>query len=410
MPTLDDKLQQLFQELAVEPSNTDVIGAVDVKRRHRRTVRRAQMAGSLLAVALFAIGLGVLLWPTDNTSPVVTPPPAPGALVIRVANGSPRVVDASTGTPTAAEAINVEPVEDFLRGPIRPSGEFVSLAAYDRAGTSYTFPPMRFLRIDARGRVVDRVVLQGEALSSSDGEGARWVLTRDAIVVGPEDPEFRVKRIGPDGEVVSHAVPPGEIPNGDIVAAGGGVWVPVRDGVLRFDPATGGYAGKIPLDIADRRSVVNAGKGGVATAGNRLMRLDPASLQSVTFGSGATTDRVIAIAVGRRNIWTLVERNGRFEVGALDPSGSASPIGRMVVSAGFVAENLESNGDLVWVSGTVEGRPALLVLHERDGGTRVETARYARFGSGRDVSYVVMPDGELVTAVDGRLFRLDLGI
>jgi hypothetical protein len=409
MSKLDDKLEQLFHELAIEPPTGGVVDAVETKRSHRRTVRRAQVAGSVAAIALLAVGLAALLWPTDTTSPVVSPPPTPGALVVRVADGSASVVDPSTGTPTAAEEITVEPAAGFLRGPVQPSGEFVSLAAYDRDGSGFKFPPTRFIRIDSRGRVLDRVDLQGEVLSSSDGEGARWALTRDAIVIGPEDPEFRVKRIGPDGELVSNAVPPGEIPNGDIVAAGGGVWVPVQDGALRFDPATGEYAGKVPLDVDARRTIVNAGKGVVATAGNRIERLNPASLQSVPYGPGATAERVIAIAAGRRNIWALVEHDSRVEVGALDPAGYASPVNRMVVPTGFVAENLESDGGLVWVSGTVEGRPALLLLQERDGGARAEVARYARIGSGRDVSFVVMPGGELVTAVDGRLFRHDLG-
>ena len=75
-------------------------------------------------------------------------------------------------------------------------------------------------------------------LDLADGEGARWALTHDKDVIGPQDPEFRIKRNGPDGTVVSNPVPPGDVPTGDLVAAGGGVWLPVRDAVLRFDPGS----------------------------------------------------------------------------------------------------------------------------------------------------------------------------
>ena len=65
------------------------------------------------------------------------------------------------------------------------SGEYVALAAYDRDGTGFKVPPSHLVRIDAAGRVLDQVELQGEILSLADGEGARWVVTHDADNVAP---------------------------------------------------------------------------------------------------------------------------------------------------------------------------------------------------------------------------------
>ena len=101
-------------------------------------------------------------------------------------------------------------------------------------------------------------------------------------MLGPQDPEFRVKRITPDDNHVSNAIPPPNHPVGSIVAGGGAVWVPVTDGVLRFDPATGAYEGKVALPtVSDRRGVALLGKGAAyVTDGVTVRRLDPGATRS----------------------------------------------------------------------------------------------------------------------------------
>src|SRR5262245_65827114 len=121
-------------------------------------------------------------------------------------------------------AVPVRPDEGYLTSPLHAGGTTVALAAYERTDGGYSFPPSHVVRVQANGRVVDRIDLQGEILELAEGEGARWALTHDKEVIGPQDPEFRIKRIGPDGSVVSNPVPPGDVPTGDLVAGGGGVW------------------------------------------------------------------------------------------------------------------------------------------------------------------------------------------
>ena len=174
--------------------------------------------------------------------------PTPEIATVR----GPQVVEHPTPRLEAGRALDLEPLvvtpdAGYVRPPLLPSGDTVAVAAYDRTETGFTVPPSRIVRVaTSDGGVRDRVDLEGEIVALADGEGARWALTRDQVVKGPADPRFRVKRIAGDGTVASHPVPPGEEPSGTIAAGGGGVWLPVRDGVLRFDLMTGAFASEDP--------------------------------------------------------------------------------------------------------------------------------------------------------------------
>ena len=200
-----------------------------------------------------------------------------------------RVVDGATVSGPcrdAGRAATVTPLplspsndESYVRGPLTATGDLVTATAYHPDGAGFTYPPSAIVRFDgATGRVADRVDLQGEVEALSDGEGT-LAQTRDKTVTGPQDPEFRVKRITADDNHVSNPIPPPNHPAGPLVAAGGAVWVPVTDGVLRFDAVTGAYAGKVALPTTtDRRGVALLGKGSAyVTDGTTLRRLDPGS-------------------------------------------------------------------------------------------------------------------------------------
>ena len=103
------------------------------------------------------------------------------------------------------------------------------------------------------GRIRDRVDLEGEIVALADGEGARWALTRDQVVDGPTDPRFRVKRSPATERLRRTRFRPAKSRPARSSAGGGAVWVPVRDGVLRYDLTTGAFAAKIPLAPAERR-------------------------------------------------------------------------------------------------------------------------------------------------------------
>ena len=129
MPTVDERLHQLFSDAAVEPTaNGDVLGRVARKRHQRATRRVARNVGAVVVVLL--VLAGSLAWLTAD-------------------------------------------------GDTEPAGEYAALAAYNRDGTGFKVPS-HVVRIDASGRVLDEVELQGEVLSLADGDGARWVVTHDA--------------------------------------------------------------------------------------------------------------------------------------------------------------------------------------------------------------------------------------
>jgi hypothetical protein len=296
-----------------------------------------------------------------------------------------------------------------------PSGEFVAVASYDRSDRSdrsdrgFTFPPSRVVRIDEGGRVLDEVDLQGEVMSLADGEGARWVLTRDAIVLGPEDAEFRVKRIGPGGDVSSAAVPPGQQPVGALVAGGGGVWVPVADGVLRFDAADGAYAGRIDLPPASHRTVVAFGKGVFATTSGGLARLDPSRMTAAepVVTPPATDGAIVDAATGGRATWALVDGPDGTALVAVEITGGLDPTRRLPLPRDLVPERLEYSAGRLVIAGRVGGRPALVSLREHD--ARAPTVeRVAVLDTTDDAAWALTAGDTVAVATDGRLWVLPL--
>jgi hypothetical protein len=298
----------------------------------------------------------------------------PGGPAVRVVDGdtvSGPLRDAGRAATVTPLALSAD--EGYVRGPLVATGDLVTAAAYHPDGDSFTYPPSAIIRFDGgTGRVADRVDLQGEIEALSDGEGARFAQTRDKTVIGPQDPEFRVKRITPDDNHVSNPIPPPNQPAGPLVAGGGAVWVPVTDGVLRFDPASGAFAGKTPLAVSDRRGIALLGKGAAyVTDGTTVRRLDP----------GSATTPPVAVAFDDPSIGPLLDvaplgfdavalahdpRTSGFAVVRFSvlPTGTAPPGTARVLAlpAGLDATALHTANDVTWVEGTLDGAPVALVL------------------------------------------------
>jgi hypothetical protein len=406
VPALDDRIARLLDGAAVEPTiTTDVLAAIATKQRRRVTRRRALTVSAVacgLALVVGAVGLAR----TDD-DPVAIAHQRGGDLAVRVVDGMPTSLAVPVGDPVSARRVTLDPDGGYVRGPVLASGEFVAVATYDRDGDTFRFPPSRVVRVDRNGRVLDEVDLQGEVRSLADGEGARWVLTRDAVVVGPADPEFRVKRIGPDGSVTSNPVPPGEQPNGDILAAGGGVWVPVTDGGLRFDPASGSYAGKIALPPAAHRQVAVLGKSVSATTGGGVARLDPTRMVAIGPDGATIADgEVVDAALGTERVWGLVQTGRGPALVAVDPSGALDPSLTVALPHDFVADRLLSVGGRLWVLGRAGDRATVVMLRELAAGRGAVVERVVVAGAGRDTAVGVTDHRTLVVADGGALFSL----
>lgn len=397
MPVSDDRLRDALRGAAREPTLDGVADGVHAKWARRRTIRRverAALAGGLLAGVIVA---GVVALDATGGDQQVTVAPAHGAIPVV------RVVDDTGAHRAAVTPVHVEPDEGYVRGPLLASGDHIAMAAYDRDGTSYAFPPSRIVRIETDGTVVDRVDLQGEILSLADGEGARWALTRDKTVIGPEDPEFRVKRVGPDGVVASNPVPPGEQPVGRIAAGGGGVWVPVRDGVLRFDSVTGAFAAKIPLSTTtDQRAVVASGKFVSVTDANAQLRLDPASDAPAGMIALLPIGTRIVDAAGAGGALPVLLSSDESETAWLVSDGERE----IVLPDGFAPTGILAAADVVWVAGSRAGVPTLLVIDPS--ASTLEVARTVRLANTSDFSVTFISPRSAIVVSAGSAYRVRL--
>jgi hypothetical protein len=351
----------------------------------RVRVRRAR-AGAVSVVVVAALVVGVVAVVDTGggggTRHEVAAGGTTGGPAIRVVDG-----DAVSGPlREAGRAATVAPLplstdEGYVRGPLVATGSLVTAAAYHPDGDSFTYPPSAIIRFDGgTGHIVDRVDLQGEIEALSEGEGARFAQTRDKTVTGPLDPQFRVKRIAANDNYVSNPIPPPNQPAGPLVAGGGAVWVPVTDGVLRFDPASGAFAGKVPLQTTtDRRGVALLGKGAAyVTDGTTLVRLDPANSlnsQTITFG-GAPVGPFLDVAPVGVNAVVLAHDAGAggFELvrfGVLPGTPGSSPTDTVIkLPTAVDATALHTANGVTWVEGTLDGAPVALVLSAD--ATRVE--------------------------------------
>jgi hypothetical protein len=268
----------------------------------------------------------------------------------------------------------------------------VSFASHDRGADGV--PLTHVVRIDG-AHVVDVVNFKAPILSITEGEGARWALTRNPRAVGTQLPDSFLKRIGAVGDPISVTLPTDSDPVGPVAAVGGAVWVPVRDGVLQFASDTGAYVRHIPLAPAATRVVALVGKGATVTDGVHLQRLDPAT--------GTTTEVLTGIhpfvGLDGRTGWYLVRRDGQVVLGGPDP-GRGRTIPQL--PAGFAATAFGSSATRTWVTGTVAGAPAIVLLG--DDSVRATVV----LGNGHAAA-LAWTDARTVTAVtDGRLFTISV--
>ena len=405
----DDRIRRALHDAARVPEVHDVPSGVARKRAARHARRRAATIG--VAIVLVAGVGGTLAAVIDNDrGPRVTAGPARNTGLVRVADGA--FGGAATGgTSVGAQPLTLDPDVGYVRGPVFASHGEVTVAAYERADNSFGFPPSHLVTFSlSDGRVTRRVDLKAEIQSIAEGEGARWAVTKNADVPG-RPTEWFLKRIAPDGTPKSTPIPVSEQVSGAVAAAGGGVWLPVRDGVLRFDPATGDLAGKVRLDTpTDHRSVAGIGKAAWVTDGATLRRLDPSTdttVESRAVDTGGTA--VVALASTSDAAWALTTpgADGRVRVVRVDvtrflKSAPGSPDDVLTLPSGLAPTDLGSADDRVWLVAL----DRFILLDTAPGGA--PRARETVFVDAADVA-LTWPAGDvvLVTAA-GQLSRVPL--
>ena len=403
MPDADDRIRDALHVTAREPDTAGVAEHVRAKRQRRQTIRKIE-AGALVAAVLAVVTvIGATVFNNNDDRPEIAVRPHEGTgPVVRITDGLD--VDAK-GALAKVTLLPIDPDEGYVRGPllVGAGNNLLNFAAYDRVGDSWDYPPSRIVRVRADGTVEDRVDLKGRIDSLAEGEGARWALTHDKVV---EDFEWRVKRIGPDGKAESHTVPIGEQPTGDIVADKGGVWVPVRDGVLRFDPATGEFANKVKLaTVTDRRAVSAAGKFVYATDGLDNVRLDPASSSPADVIGHVTIDGVAELVDAPNSLdYVQLGRN-------TDGTQWTVVYGEKSVAlpAGLEAHSVSASAGVVWIDATgVGGRYLLQLDFDYPNVTVKRTISLTRTGVDADVMITYASNRTLFLTSEGHLYRVQL--
>jgi hypothetical protein len=393
VPTDDPRLEQALRDAAPVVGAVGVLDRVEAKRVHRRRQRRVVTAASALAVFVLLLVATALVVRDDPSPPQVA---APGAgMSAKVVTGDDARAEGRSETPRAV-ALDTDP--GVIVPPVSVGSASVSTASHDR-GTDGQ-PLTHVVRIDGT-HVVDVVNLKADVVSIAEGEGARWALTQNLRAADATIPDTFLKRIGTVGEPVSTLLPRDSDPVGPVAAVGGAVWVPVRDGVLQFDPVTASLIRKITLPNAETRFVAQVGKGAYATDGRVLRRLDPVA------GLGDTVDfgtPIIGLAAAGFDSRVLLRNDQEgVERAQVANAVSSEPLRvTAVLPAGFQPLRLEASPTRLWVTGTVDGAPAIVLLG--DAGVRatvvIQNARQAA---------LVWSAPETVTAVaDGRLFTIDL--
>lgn len=377
MPVDDHQLERVLRDAAPEVDPAGVLDRVRTKRARRRTTRRME-AGALAVVVVAVLGLTAVLTIRDNgSSPEIA---APGTQL------SARVVTGDGGRAVTPRPVTLDSDSGRLRGPLFVGSTALSLASEDRSEGALSL----VVRVDG-AHVVDIVDFKAEVISITEGEGARWAVTRNPRATGGTIPGAFLKRIAIDGSATSTMLPVDADPVGAVAAVGGAVWVPTRAGLVQFD-TTGTFVRAISLIPSDARSVAAIGKSAWVTDGSKLRRLDPsrgATADTRDFG-GAT---LLSAAGDVLDGWLLL---GPGSVGLVGPDLTVTD--HVTLPTGFVGATVTTANDRVWVTGTVDDTPAIALLE----GTRVratvilQNARDAALAWTAPNTVTAVSNGELV--------------
>jgi hypothetical protein len=386
-PRLEDpRLEQALHAAAPDVQTFGVVAQV-THRRSRRTRNRRITTGVLAFIALLAVGtITVLVTRNDNSSPYIA---SPGAKVqARVIDGDGAVGD-DAGALSAPTPVTLDQDAHLLRAPVLVGATAFSVASYDAGPDAHS----HVVRVDGT-HVRDIVDLKARVLSIAEGEGARWTLTQNVRVSpGARVPDTFLKRIDAAGTPTSKLLPLDADPVGPIAAVGGAVWIPVRDGVLQYDP-NGQFVRKVALPDASNRWVAQVGKLAYATDGNKLRSLSVSGVDIGTIGYG--TDVLGLAAAGLDAHVLLTATDGSAEQArVLRPASSTPAHVTATLPDGFVPNGLAASTSRVWATGTVDGAPAIVLLDDR--GVRA-TVVLENAGDGAALAWT---DAHTVRAVAG---------
>jgi hypothetical protein len=395
VPTDDPRLEQALADAAPAVDATDVFGRVAQRRTRRRRNRRVA-TGALVLAALLVLGtITVLATHDDGSTPHVAAPA--GRFEARVITGD-GTVGGGAGKTVSAQPVRLDQDAQLLRAPMSVGATALSIASYDRGPEAAALSHV--VRVDG-AHVVDVTDFKAHILSITEGEGARWVLTQNPGTTGGSVPDSFLKRIGTVGEPTSVQLPQDADPVGPIAAVAGAVWIPLRDGVLQYDPS-GAYVKKVALADADHRFVAQVGKFAYATDRDQLRSLSVTTGATDVMGYAAEVLGLASVNFDARVL--LAVRDGEREQARLARASSSAPTKYLAtLPDGFQTTGLAASPTRMWATGTVEGAPAIVLLGDQ--GVRATVV----LEHATDDATLVWTDARTVRAVsDGRLYEITL--
>jgi hypothetical protein len=357
--TDDPRLEQALRDAAPSVATSDVVAQVAQRRVRRRRNRRLG-AGALVLAVLLVVGTATVLVTQDHdtSSPHIA---APGAdLQARVVTGD-GSIDGDAGSTRTPTHVVLDQDAHLLRAPVLVGATAFSVASYDPGPDGVALSHV--VRIDG-AHVLDVVDLKAHVLSIAEGEGARWVLTQNLRPTGVGTvPDAFLKRVTGPGTPPSVQLPLNADPVGPIAAVGGAVWIPLRDGVLQYDPS-GAFVRRVALTDADRRWVAQVGKLAYVTDGSRLRSLDPSAGlggDTVTYGP-----EILGLAAaGFDSRVLLAAEGGGREQARVTRTTTRTPEVTATLPDGFRPTGLAASTTRMWATGTVDGAPAIALLGAR---------------------------------------------
>jgi hypothetical protein len=149
--------------------------------------------------------------------------------------------------------------------------------------------------------------------------------------------------------------------------------------------------GRVDLAPADTRAVLANGAAVWVTDGREVRQLAPDASAPPTL-VGAPDEEVVGLAPGGEGVLALVRNAGT----------GATRVGDVALPQGFSPTAIGTADDRVWVQGTANGAPALVLLE--NGGIRSTVV----LDNGRDASFAWVSRDTVLAVSAGGLLRIDL--
>lgn len=411
----DERIAAALRETAREPEADGVLHDVQ-RKRHQRQVRRRTGAVALSVAALLAVGgLTTALLrdgddddgggnvdiatpdstpstPSTETTPSTLPPFAP---TVEVHDGE-VPLDASAPAGQPVEPAPLEIAEDpYVRPPIVTRGEGNRwIATYERDGDTYSYPPSHLVEFTTGARVD----LQGKIQSFTTGDPYAWAVTRDKEI-SQDNIEYRLKRIDAALKARSYEIPSGDEPAGPVVASAEAAWVPVRDGLLRYDAQNPLEVDKIVLSEQEHRSIVIIDGEVFATDGAAIVRV--AGSDAVPTGV-ASSSPLRDLVMSGTSVWALTEAELVQLSGDLSTIVATTPLPLGMTDPALGPWNL---GVMVSGRATIDGAPQLVALLVADDTSIAKTVVVPDEG---DSVIATEADDHLLIATGGTLYDIPL--